>query len=32
VWQEKLATMTRKVTIAVGKSVSADFTMKTRKE
>ena len=32
VWQEKLGTMTRKVTIAVGKSVSADFTMKTRKE
>jgi hypothetical protein len=32
VWQEKLGTMTRKVTIAAGKSVSADFTMKTRKE
>ena len=28
VWQEKLGTMTHKVTVAAGKSITADFTMK----
>jgi plastocyanin len=31
VWQEKLGTMTRKVTVAAGKSTVADFSMKPKK-
>jgi hypothetical protein len=32
VWQEKLGTMSRKVTVPAGKSVTADFTMKAAKD
>ncbi|HXR25735.1 MAG TPA: carboxypeptidase-like regulatory domain-containing protein, partial [Candidatus Binataceae bacterium] len=32
VWQEKLGTMTHKVTVAAGKSISADFSMKLKKD
>jgi plastocyanin len=32
VWQEKLGTMTRKVAVAPGKSVTADFTMQLKKD
>lgn len=32
VWQEKLGTMTQKVTVAAGKSISADFSMKLKKD
>jgi plastocyanin len=32
VWQEKLGTMTRKVTVPPGKSISADFSMKPAKD
>jgi plastocyanin len=32
VWQEKLGTMTHKVTVAAGKSTSADFSMKLKKD
>jgi plastocyanin len=32
VWQEKLGTMTHKVTVVAGKSISADFSMKLKKD
>jgi plastocyanin len=32
VWQEKLGTMTHKVTVAAGKSISTDFSMKLKKD
>jgi hypothetical protein len=32
VWQEKLGELTRKVTVAAGKPITVDFTMKARKD